>query len=191
MDTPGDRSRSVIRRTPPTHRLYRMHDPAAPAARTSVLFVCLGNICRSPLAEGVFRNLVARRGLEDRFDIDSAGTGGWHAGEPPDTRALEVAARNGVRLTSRARQVTGTDLERFDWVIAMDRDNLRALKGLATSARAQSVLHLLRAFDPAGSADDDEVPDPYYGGPSGFVNVYEMVDRSCEALLEHILAEVS
>jgi protein-tyrosine phosphatase len=168
-----------------------MHDPAAPAARTSVLFVCLGNICRSPLAEGIFRTLVAQRGLEDRFDIDSAGTGGWHAGEPPDTRAMEVAARNGVRLTSRARQVTRTDLERFDWVIAMDRDNLTALEGLATSARAQSVLHLLRAFDPAGGATDNEVPDPYYGGPSGFVNVYEMVDRSCAALLAHILAEDS
>src|SRR5688572_13800322 len=98
---------------------------------TRVLFVCLGNICRSPLAEGVFSSLVHARGLEARYRIDSAGTGGWHAGERPDARAIAVARRNGVQLTSLARQVEPADLEEFDYLIAMDRENLRELTALA------------------------------------------------------------
>jgi protein-tyrosine phosphatase len=151
--------------------------------RISVLFVCLGNICRSPLAEGVFRDLVQKRGVADRFDIDSAGTGGWHVGEPPDSRATLVASSHGVVLESRARQVVEEDLTRFDWVIAMDRDNLSALQRLGVDSDAE--VHLLREFDPSG--DGDEVPDPYYGGASGFQAVYEMIQRSCEGLLDHIL----
>ncbi|MDP2958671.1 MAG: low molecular weight protein-tyrosine-phosphatase [Longimicrobiales bacterium] len=151
------------------------------AAPTSVLFVCLGNICRSPLAEGIFRHLVTDAGLEASFSIDSAGTGAWHAGEGPDPRSVEVAAAHGVELSGRARQVTPDDLRRFDVVVAMDRDNLVALKDLSGEAHGTARLHLLRAFDP--EADGDEVPDPYYGGPSGFEEVYGMVRSGCEGLL--------
>lgn len=161
-----------------------MHAESSTTGRTSVLFVCLGNICRSPLAEGVFRNLVENAGLTEDFQIESAGTGGWHIGEPPDSRATMVASRYGVRLESRAQQVTAEDLERFDYVIAMDRDNLSVLERMAAAADAEPELHLLRAFDPTNTGD--EVPDPYYGGASGFETVYEMVHRSCEGLLEHI-----
>ena len=155
------------------------------SARIAILFVCLGNICRSPLAEGIFKDLVAKRGLQDRFDIDSAGTGGWHVGEPADARAAMVAESHGVKLESRARQVTAEDLERFDYVIAMDRDNLAELERMATGIDAAAEIRLLRAFDPAG---EGEVPDPYYGGASGFETVYEIVSRSCEALLDRVLA---
>ena len=154
--------------------------------RISILFVCLGNICRSPLAEGVFKDLVVRRGLSDRFEIDSAGTGGWHVGEPADSRATMVAESHGVKLESRARQVVEEDLERFDYVIAMDRDNLAELERMAGGIEDGAELRLLRDFDPVGGG---EVPDPYYGGASGFETVYEMVARSCAALLDHVLAK--
>ena len=156
--------------------------------RISVLFVCLGNICRSPLAEGVFRDLVGSRGLDDRFEIDSAGTGGWHVGEPADARAAMVAESHGVKLKSRARQVTREDLERFDYVIAMDRDNLAELERLGSGLEGGAEMHLLRSFDPEG---EGEVPDPYYGGASGFETVYDMVRRSCEALLDRMVARGS
>ena len=154
--------------------------------RTSVLFVCLGNICRSPLAEGVFRQLVDEAGLSERFEIESAGTGAWHVGERPDARAEMVASQHGVQLLSTARQVTADDLHRFDWIIAMDRENLRALRRMADSSGSKAEIHLLRAFDPAGGSD--EVPDPYYGGASGFETVYEMVHRACEGLLKRLKA---
>jgi protein-tyrosine phosphatase len=151
--------------------------------RTRVLFVCLGNICRSPLAEGVFLHLVRGAGLVDRFEVDSAGTGDWHVGEWPDPRSVEVARRHGVELPSRARQVTRDDLDTFDHVLAMDRENLRELQRLARpGARAET--RLLRAHDPV--RDGDDVPDPYYGGPSGFDLVYDMVHRSCAALLAEL-----
>ena len=156
--------------------------------RISILFVCLGNICRSPLAEGIFKDLVAKRGLEDRFEIDSAGTGSWHVGEPADARATMVAESHGVTLDSRGRQLTPEDLGRFDYVIAMDRDNLAEIERLATGSDGGAELHLLRAFDPIGEGD---VPDPYYGGASGFETVYEMVSRSSIALLDHVLARQS
>jgi protein-tyrosine phosphatase len=161
-----------------------MHAEPSSTRRTSILFVCLGNICRSPLAEGIFRDLVDKAGLAESFEIESAGTGGWHVGEPPDSRATMVASRYGVTLDSRAQQVTESDLARFDYVIAMDRDNHAVLERMIASSNAQPELHLLREFDPAG--DGNEVPDPYYGGASGFETVYEMVHRSCEGLLEHI-----
>lgn len=151
---------------------------------TSVLFVCLGNICRSPLAEGVFRHLVEEQGLADRVDIDSAGTGAWHVGEAPDGRATAVAESHGVSLNSRARQVEAEDLERFDHILAMDRSNLHELQKMMDLSGAEVELHLLRDYDP--EEDGGEVPDPYYGGAGGFEHVYAMVHRSCEALLEDI-----
>lgn len=154
--------------------------------RTSVLFVCLGNICRSPLAEGIFVHLVSEAGLTDRFDIDSAGTGAWHVGERPDARAALVANQHGVKLDSRARQITESDLDRFDYVIAMDRENLRNIERLADAIGAGAEIRLLREFDTEG--EGDEVPDPYYGGASGFETVYDMVHRSCRVLLERLQA---
>lgn len=158
----------------------------APGSPTRVLFVCLGNICRSPLAEGVFRHLVDDAGLSERFEIDSAGTGSWHVGERPDARAAMVASEHGVELDSRARQVTEQDLHDFDYVIAMDRENLRSLERMAGASGCDAELSLLRAYDP--DPDGDEVPDPYYGGVSGFENVYDIVARSCEGLLTRLRA---
>jgi protein-tyrosine phosphatase len=155
------------------------------SARTSVLFVCLGNICRSPLAEGIFDHLVREAGLDDRFDIDSAGTGAWHVGERPDARAAMVATKHGVELGSRARQITSDDLDRFDYVIAMDRENLRNVSRMVDSSDSDAEVHLLREFD---EEEGDEVPDPYYGGASGFETVYEMLHRSCQTLLERLKA---
>ena len=154
--------------------------------RTSVLFVCLGNICRSPLAEGVFRHLADEAGLSERFDIDSAGTGSWHVGERPDARAAMVAQQHGVDLECRARQLTEDDLRRFDYVIAMDRENLQNIRRMADAIGSEAEVALLREFDPEGGGD--EVPDPYYGGASGFETVYEMVQRSCANLLERLKA---
>ena len=156
------------------------------AASTSVLFVCLGNICRSPLAEGIFKHLVDGDGLTDEFVIDSAGTGAWHVGESADGRMMVVAERNGITLTSRARQVTAEDLDHFDYVIAMDRSNLEDLQRMVDLSGADVSLHLLREFDPEN--DGDEVPDPYYGGSTGFEHVYKIVHRSCQAFLEHLKA---
>lgn len=166
--------------------LLAMNTHQSDSPRTSVLFVCLGNICRSPLAEGVFVHLVAEAGLTDRFEIDSAGTGAWHVGEAADARASMVASQHGVELVSSARQITDADVLRFDYLIAMDRENLRNIQRMADAAGSDAQVHLLREFDPNGNGDGDEVPDPYYGGASGFETVYEMVNRSCQGLLERI-----
>lgn len=144
----------------------------------------MGNICRSPLAEGVFRHIVAEAGLEDRFHLDSAGTGGWHEGQPADPRSIQVAAAHGVRLDGRARQVRSEDLRAFDLVLAMDRDNLDALETLSAATGGTARLRLLREFDP--DADGDEVPDPYYGGAQGFENVYRMIHAACQGLLAEL-----
>ena len=166
------------------HDPSQMDSHSSGTPRTSVLFVCLGNICRSPLAEGVFQHLVQQEGLEDRFEIDSAGTGAWHVGEPPDGRASMIARDHGISLDSRARQVEAEDFERFDLILAMDRSNLHELQRMVDLSGADVKVHLLREYDPEG--DGDEVPDPYYGGSGGFEHVYKMVRRSCEALLEDI-----
>ena len=158
---------------------------------TRVLFVCLGNICRSPLAEGVFRSLVRERGLDAYYRIDSAGTGAWHTGDSPDARSIAVALKNGVRLTGQARQAHAADLSDFDYVIAMDRQNLRDLQALASrgpsaAPGASASIHLLREFDP--DPGDRQVPDPYYGGDEGFDRVYVMVRRACAGLLDELEA---
>jgi protein-tyrosine phosphatase len=114
-----------------------------------ILFVCMGNICRSPTAEGVMRALLREEGLETTVELDSAGTGGWHAGEPPDARATEAARRRGVVLEGAARQVTPTDFDDFDLLVAMDRENLRELLAIAPSEEGAEKVRLLREFDPA------------------------------------------
>lgn len=151
----------------------------------SVLFVCLGNICRSPLAEAVFRAQVRAAGLDDRFEVDSAGTSGYHDGESPDSRAVEVARRRGIRLDGTSRRVTVEDLRRFDHVLAMDDDNLAELRRLADRAGIDADIQLLREFD-AEAGGDLSVPDPYFGGQHGFEHVQDIVERSCAALLDAI-----
>jgi low molecular weight protein-tyrosine phosphatase len=152
-----------------------------------VLFVCMGNICRSPTAEGVMRALVAQRGLDGEIEIDSAGTGGWHAGEPPDPRATATAAARGVTLAGGARQVRQTDFDAFDLILALDSSNLRDLRRLAPDQDRQGKLHLLREYDP-GSADaaDLDVADPYYGAAGGFDEVYDQIHAACAGLLDEI-----
>lgn len=153
-----------------------------------ICFVCLGNICRSPTAEGVMRKLVADAGLVGAVVIDSAGTGAYHTGELPDPRTREAAERRGLDLDHLARQFTRADLERFDLVIAMDRANLRHLRVLA-GERAAPELHLLRAFDPTAPAHA-EVPDPYAGGVQGFEEVLDQCERACAGLLAHVRARL-
>src|SRR4051794_13614088 len=154
-----------------------------------LLFVCLGNICRSPSAEGVMRHLVDGAGLADRVELDSAGTGSWHVGSPPDTRAAAVARGRGIALEGAARQVTPEDFEEFDLLLAMDRENLGNLRRLAPGDEARGKVRLLREFDPAsaGSADLD-VPDPYYGAANGFDLVLDLIEAACAGLLAEIEA---
>ncbi|GJQ29801.1 MAG: protein-tyrosine-phosphatase [Phycisphaerae bacterium] len=158
-------------------------------ARIGVLFVCLGNICRSPLAKFVFADLVTRRRVADRFAIDSCGTGAWHAGEGADPRTEAVARKYGLDVAHRARQLRPhVDFDHFHYLIGMDLDNHRRL--LETGAPSDRVF-LLRSFDPelAGRPHHEIiVPDPYYGGEDGFEKMYHMVRAGCEGLLEHALA---
>jgi protein-tyrosine phosphatase len=150
-------------------------------------FVCLGNICRSPTAEAVMRARVREAGLTDRIRIDSAGTGDWHVGEPADARACAAARARGVELTGTARAFGHADFARFDYVLAMDRSNQRALQQLARSAAERAKIHLFRSFDPTAPAGAD-VPDPYFGGPGGFDEVLDICERACRGLLEHLRA---
>ena len=154
----------------------------------SLLFVCLGNICRSPTAEGVMRSLVAEAGMQERVEIDSAGTGGWHVGSSPDERATAAAAARGVTLEGRARRVEPEDFERFDLILAMDAANLRDLRSIAGTAEAREKVRLLREFDPSTSHPELDVPDPYYGGEDGFGTVFSLVRDACEGLLGEIRA---
>ena len=152
-----------------------------------ILFVCMGNICRSPTAEGVMRRLLEEAGLADRVEVESAGTGGWHAGEPPDERATLAARRRGITLAGAARQVRAADFRDFDLLIAMDRANLRELLAVAPDEEGAEEVRLLREFDPASSGDLD-VPDPYYGGDRGFETVLDLVEAACRGLLDELRA---
>ena len=152
---------------------------------TRILFVCMGNICRSPTAEGVMRHLVREAGLEDEIVIDSAGTGGWHVGDPPDRRATAAARARGMTLEGGARQITVNDFEDFDLLLAMDRDNLAGIRAIAPDEEAAAKARLLREYDPASAgAPDLDVPDPYYGGPQGFETVLDQVEAACRGLLD-------
>ena len=149
-----------------------------------ILFVCLGNICRSPLAEGVFQSLVDDAGLSEAIEIDSAGTGNWHVGEKADRRMRETSARHGVVLTSRARQIDRSDFSSFDRILAMDKSNLHDILFLDRDGSYADRVRLFREYDP--EPGDYQVPDPYYGGPDGFETVYRIVDRTARALLDDI-----
>jgi protein-tyrosine phosphatase len=152
--------------------------------RIKVLFVCMGNICRSPTAHGVFRRLVESEGLADVIEIDSAGTHAYHVGEPPDPRSRATAERRGVDLGDlRARQARIEDFERFDYVLAMDRDNFHGLQALCPSGMEHKLVLFL---DFAPHLRLREVPDPYYGGPNGFEQVFDMVEQAAQGLLSDI-----
>ena len=149
-----------------------------------ILFVCLGNICRSPTAEAVLRALAAREAPELALEVDSAGTAGYHIGELPDPRTRQAAARRGYDLNSlRARIVEPDDFERFDLILAMDRDNLRVLQRRAPPS-AHERLHLFLEFGPPDGPED--IPDPYYGGPNGFEEVLDLVETAARGLLTHL-----
>lgn len=155
--------------------------------KVSILFVCMGNICRSPTAEGVFRRLATDAGVIESLTVDSAGTHAYHVGEPPDRRSQAAAERRGYSLDAiRARRVTETDFERFDLILAMDRLNLETLR--ATSDAAQHAK--LRLFLDYGSAQESEVPDPYYGGATGFERVLDLVEDASRHLLAEIRREL-
>jgi len=155
-----------------------------------LLFVCMGNICRSPTAEAVMRALVAREGLDGAVEIDSAGTGAWHVGEPPDRRSAAAARARGIVMEGAARQVTEADFEAYDLLLAADAENVAALRAVAPDEDAAAKVRLLREFDPAAvAARDLDVPDPYYGGPDGFDDVIDMVDAACRGLLDQLRAE--
>jgi protein-tyrosine phosphatase len=144
-----------------------------------ICFVCLGNICRSPTAEGVMRAKVDAAGLTGQVEVDSAGTGGWHHGAPPDDRATAEALRRGVELTSRARQVHAGDFAYFDLLVAMDHLNRDDLLDLAADETERAKVRMLRA-------SDLEVPDPYHGGPDGFADMFDLIDDACSDLLEQV-----
>lgn len=153
--------------------------------QVSVLFVCMGNICRSPTAQGVFENLVQRSGLAEVIRIDSAGTHAYHIGNQPDSRSQQAALGRGVDLSKqRARQVQTTDFSDFDYVLAMDLHNLQALQRFAQAQQAKN-LQLFMEF--ASRWREREVPDPYYGGSQGFERVLDMIEDASEGLLEHLI----
>ncbi|MBM3664273.1 MAG: low molecular weight phosphotyrosine protein phosphatase [Actinobacteria bacterium] len=152
---------------------------------TRVCFVCLGNICRSPTAEAIMRHRLQFEDLDVHAEVESAGTGDWHVGHPPDERAREEASRRGIAMDSVAQQFTVDDFDRFDLILAMDSANGEALQRIAPSPEAAAKVHMLREWDPL-AGDDFDVPDPYFGGSHGFVDVFDMVDRAVTGLLDHI-----
>lgn len=179
------RSRPAARACAAARRRATIAAMNSEAVQTGVLFVCMGNICRSPTAHGVFRARVREAGLHDLIRIDSAGTHGFHVGHPPDRRSAEAARGRGYEIGDlRARQVEEADLARFDYVLAMDSENLRMLEALLPAGQRRAELGLL--LDYAAEIADREVPDPYYGAVNGFEAVLDLVEAGSDALLAHI-----
>ncbi|MDZ7800500.1 MAG: low molecular weight protein-tyrosine-phosphatase [Trueperaceae bacterium] len=169
-----------------------------PRDKIGVLFVCMGNICRSPTAEGVFRDKLDRAGLADRVEVDSAGTGDWHVGQAPDSRAQEAAKRRGIDLSDiRGRQVEPSDLSRFDYLLAMDGGNLWSLQALAHGARGRAGAEdgdpprIQKLLEFAPDAPRSDVPDPYAGGERGFEEVLDLIDAATDGLLEEVRGRLS
>ena len=152
-----------------------------------ILFVCLGNICRSPAAEGIFKRKIKDRGLENLFVVDSAGTGGWHVGNLADPRMRETASSRGIDLTSRSRKIEENDLYEFDYILVMDKDNLHAVQSLVPneSHPATSKIKLILSY--SKNSQLDEVPDPYYGGQHGFEKVLDLLDDAIDGLLDSLM----
>lgn len=155
-----------------------------------VMFVCMGNICRSPLAEGVFRHQAREAGVLDHFEIASSGTGAWHVGQKPDRRMNEVAEKNGVSMNGQyAQQFEFNDFEYYDHILTMDRDNLNNVLSLDKPRQYKDKVQLFREYDPY--PENLEVPDPYYGGAQGFERVFDIVERTCRQFLSHLIKEES
>ena len=154
-----------------------------------IIFVCQGNIIRSPLAENMFRHLAQEMGVGEKYQLDSAGTSAYHVGELPDHRMRQVAQEKGFQYTGKARQYIRDEFDQHDLIIVMDRSNLRILSSWASTEEDKKI-HMMREFDPQGSARMD-LPDPYYGGLDGFDKTFEIVKRSCQGLLEALESETS
>ncbi len=154
--------------------------------KNKILFVCLGNICRSPLANEVMQDLVNKAHLSDRFEIESCGTGGWHIGQLPDSRMRKEALKHGIKMTHRGRQIGREDFAYFDLILPMDNSNKKHLLALCPP-QYQSKIKLFRSFDPLAESENAEVPDPYYGGDEGFSLVYQMVERTCVELVKVLM----
>ncbi len=152
-----------------------------------ILFVCLGNICRSPAAEGIFKKKIKDRELENLFVVDSAGTGGWHVGNLADRRMREAALSRGIELTSRSRKIDHNDLYEFDHILVMDKDNLNAVKSLIkdNTYPINSKIKLILSY--SKKSQFDEVPDPYYGGQNGFENVLDLLDDAIDELIDSLI----
>ena len=153
---------------------------------SKILFVCLGNICRSPAAEGIFKQKIKERGLANFFVVDSAGTGSWHVGNLPDQRMRTTALMRGIELTSRARQIDENDLYEFDHILVMDKDNLHAVNSLIQDQEdlVNSKIKLMLSY--SKDSQLDEVPDPYYGGQNGFDNVLDLLDNAIDGLISSL-----
>ncbi len=149
-----------------------------------ICFVCLGNICRSPTAEGVLQHIIRQGGLEPYFEIDSAGMSAYHIGEAANSKSRDIARKHGVELLSRARQFDAFDLSYFDLILAMDEDNYYGILSLDQSKMYREKVAMLRVFDP--EPGDGNVPDPYYGGVDGFEQVFKVINRSCDSLIEKL-----
>ncbi|MFC2124431.1 low molecular weight protein-tyrosine-phosphatase [Bacteroidota bacterium] len=152
-----------------------------------VLFVCLGNICRSPLAEGVFKNAIKIRGLSGKIECDSAGTSTWHIGEIPDPRSIEIAEENGISLDHFGQQVNGRDFSEFDYIVAMDDNNRQVLISIERRSGGKAKIIKMMDFDDYRSGGN--VPDPYYGGHDGFQRVFNMLEESCSNFIDYLVEE--
>ncbi len=155
--------------------------------RKKILFVCLGNICRSPLAEAIFKHKLKQRGIEDQFEVDSCGTANYHIGDPPDTRTIANAQRQGITIDHIGRQLQPIDLDYYDLIVAMDKSNLANIFKLQYKEEQIGKITLMREYDPLQNGE--EVPDPYYGGEKGFQTVFEILDRSTEALIDKLTSK--
>ncbi|MDA3851791.1 MAG: low molecular weight phosphotyrosine protein phosphatase [Spirochaetaceae bacterium] len=153
--------------------------------KIKIMFVCMGNICRSPLAHSIFQKLVNNSGLQDKFEIESSGTTGQHVGQLPDQRMSELARKKGFDLNHRARRISPHDFEEYQLILAMDKDNLADILYMGREEKELPEIRLFRDFDPGGY-EGSEVPDPYYGGDEGFENVFNIVLRTCKSLFERL-----
>jgi protein-tyrosine phosphatase len=150
-----------------------------------ICFICLGNIIRSPLAQHLFSHKASEAGVADKYQVSSAGLGPWHVGEQPDSRMRRIASKRGIHMSGRAREFSPSEFEQHDLILVMDSENLQRLKALTRNEEQRRKIRMLREFDPDGGKHSP-VPDPYYGGPNGFEEVYQIIDRSVEGLLEQL-----